>query len=702
MLPRPSAAAHDPSGPGPILGDAAPAGGLRRRTLLAAAMAAAGVRTLTRDPAPVAVAARGPGVLAAADVPVPAPPPAALDFGPLAAPGAVTGTRVWSGTIAGTPAWVTVVARGHALGPGSSWTDWGNATSDVYAFAFGSADAVRLLVQFDRQQGGEVVATLWDGLFTQGAPLAYAVAADGTMALPQPPTLRLTAAAPAWVDPEGRAVYDLLLRSETSPVEMEQLRNMPTRIRVGGVAGVPLWQTDALDPMPGGIDGFMRWFSAQRLRSAPAYSPGPPLHPAFPYLGVTPPSGFMGAEGRLPLFFDVQSGLLVVSAFVGWKYGGLYQTHSVSAPPHLDFDSPWIFERFLPHTAHAQLTVQLHNFPPGDVFNAQPPAGGGGCMAVRYTWAGESGRHWAYSLGLGGQPAFPLGHSRVGGVALDVPGPEGIACFALRLPAQGRSFVQAMQPYTSSEGIYEYGMGWTPEAAAYVHPTLGQAQDSAMLIAGERGEYQIPAVGPEPLLYTCPLDGLVHLWQADGGVWYPGGSDLVRLLAAGGPCLDTWVREVLPDPTQAIHGVPQELLSQLGDEVLWWGPARGQGAGMAAASGSAAAPGLLRLHRGGQALAAATYAPPSDGVSWWRFLQATRGYRRGKDPLDLGSWLPPRAPLLAAYRGDLEVPPPRPGVWSAVLHVVAVLYLAPALALRWPDRPGRYILSRTRSGWQVG
>ena len=655
---------------------------ISRRQALAVGLVAAGLRGAARGQ--VAATIDAAPVLPDADVVSPAAPPLALAFGPLVGAGPVTGSRVWSGMVEGSPAWVTVYARGHALGDGPLWTRWGNVTSDVYALALGAPAATRLVLQFDRQRSGEVVATIWDAHATApGAPIPFGVTADGAVSVAVPATLRVTAGASAWVDGDGLTVYDLLLETRVSPVEMEQLSDKPTRIRVGGAAGVPLWQTDALDPMPGGDDGYMRWFSAQRLRSAPAYSPGTPLHPGFPYLGVVPASGFMGADGRLPLFLDTQSGRITVSAFVGWKYGGLYQTHSVSAPPNLDFDSPWIFMRFLSHTPHPQLTVQIHNFPPGDVYNAQPPRNGRGAVAVRYSWTGESGTRWAYSLGLGGQPPFPLGHTVVGGTPLRVPPAAGIARYALRLPVEGRTFVQCMQPYDSSEGVYEYGVGWEPTPEPYVHPSLGQAQDTALLIAGERGEYQIPAVGAEPLLYTCPLDGLVHLVGAQGGVWYVAGSDLVRLLnRSGGRCLDTWVREVLPNPALAAHGIVQEVLAQVDDLILASGAAR------------------VRVYQSPTPLATGTYVPPTDGTSWWRFLSATRGYRQGRAPLDLASWPPAVATEVADLTGTLEVPTWQDDAWNAVLHLAAVRRMAKEWAGRLPDRPGDYLLRySTHAGW---
>ena len=617
---------------------------------------------------------------AGADLTVPGPAPAVLDFGPVQDAGAITGSKTWAGTIGGQNAWVTVYARGHALGAGSSWTQWGNVTSDVYAFALRVQANVLLLLQFDLQETGQVQATLWDALYTGGASIPYTVGAGG-VATAAPPTVQMVADAPAWVDAAGHAVYNLMLLSQASPVEMEQGGNMPTRILVGGAGGVPLWQTDALDPTPGGLDGFLRWFSAQRLQTAPAYSPGTPLHPAFPYLGVDPSSGWMGYQKRLPLFLDAHTGLLTVSAFVGWKYAGLYQTHSVSAPPAVDFDSPWIFERFLPGTGHPQLLVQIHNFPPGDIYNSQPPANGGGGVTTRYCWTNETGAQWAYKVHLGGQQAFPLGHTTVGGTALNVPPSPGIAKFALQLPSQGRTFVQLLQPYASSEGIYEYWIAWDPTVDSFAHPTLGVHPDAAFLIAGERGEYQIPAVGSVPVLYVCPLDGFVHLLNAQGGVWYIGGASIVRSLAAAGtPYIDTWVRETLPDATVAQNGVPVEVLSQVGDQIIHW-------------SGSA-----VRLYAAPGALSVGLHAVPTDGPSWWSMMSATRTYRAGKSPVALSSWLPAGAVPLARITGTLGVPSLQHGAWTATLSAQSVQSTGGGLTV---PGAGDYTLTNAGRGWRV-
>jgi len=206
------------------------------------------------------------------------------------------------------------------------------------------------------------------------------------------------------------------------------------------------------------------------------------------------------------------------------------------------------------------------------------------------------------------------------------------------------TFVEAVDGYPSSEGIYFYttqtheNWPWAdgasdhpPEyfAEPYLQKGIRLSKYSARsLPIGFRGEYSA-AYFRQPMTYMSQIDNRLHLLYAQGGVWNLGDGQVLRMHnLSGGAYIDGWTREQVPPDEdeagspRAAPGTIEEVLYALDGFLIYSGP---QGS---------------ELRRAEYSLSRFELHPPTDKATWLAFREQMAPYRgQERDPADLKRWL---------------------------------------------------------------
>jgi hypothetical protein len=573
-------------------------------------------------------------------------------------------TATWHGTIKGVQTWITVVPRGYTISAQTQaqepWWRWGNVTTDAYLFAFNRPADVRLILDFQQQDGTPEARIYLNRLGRE--PLDYALEGDQLLVRTNGgfPYLRIRPDGSGWTI-QGRANYRLNLwldglfpafgdREATTDGVVDVV------MQVGGAQpGVPDWQTIRLahDPHPGW--GYSRFSALRRMRDAPPFKVAAPLMPTFPYfdmgLGVADPnSPYVGIGGGdidwfqknpNPLYFNLRFFEFQVFAFPGFQHGGMYYYNSLASPPEVDFESPFAFYSFDTTTRYPQLVVRGSYFRAKDAY---VPTSSADRSSFRYSWkVGGKDAFWKYSLDVTGSYSYTqeikIGDDSFAGVS-----PEDLPGWVTSKPWPLVTFVEAVNGYPSSEGIYFYtaqatenwpwldgSSGQPPGFLAEPYLQRGVrlgAYSGLSLPEGFRGEYNT-AYFRQPTMYMSPIDNRMHLLHAQGGVWNLGAGQVLRTHnLVGGAYIDGWTRERVSleaDQTglpEAAPGVVEEALYALDGYLIYSGP---HGA---------------ELRQVEYSPARFESAPPADKQSWQTFRDQVGPYSgQERDPSNLRAWL---------------------------------------------------------------
>lgn len=566
-------------------------------------------------------------------------------FSVLSASALAGNPATWQGQIAGVPAWVTVVPRGHEISSqvrGQPWWGWGNTETDAYLFAFNQPNNVRIILSFETK-GGLPEAQLYLNQWGQ-RPLAYSLQGDQLSLLdPTLPTITVRPEEGGWLV-NGRPNYRLTLVQDglrcDLPVNPDGIPDMEVKVGVDG-EGLPLWQTSRRlnDPHPNW--GCFRFGVELRMPNSPPFKVAPGLLPGFPYLGIAREATDWFSENPNPLLFDLRKNHLEVNPFTGFQNGGMYVINSNTPGPDVAFESPFIFYNFDPTTRYAHLVVRGLHFPRWVEFGPEPYSLER--TSFRYSWKTDEETAWRYSVNVAGFYPYPS-NLEVGGEKFKAPSANATPKFVVGQPWPLVTFVEATRGYPGSEGIYFYTSqsdahwDWlsgsvdrpTPEFEAPYLPEgddLVRTSDRA-LPRGFRGEYSA-AYFQKPTLYLSPFDGQLHLLNAQGGLWNLGAGRVLRYHRLGqAPYVNGWTRERVPskqarelgEPIKALPGTLEEALYALEGYLLYAGP---QG---------------VEIRRATYRLADTPLAPPTDRQSWQAFRQRVRGLAP-RDPQNLRGWL---------------------------------------------------------------
>ncbi|MCY0899355.1 MAG: hypothetical protein OWU33_10560 [Firmicutes bacterium] len=608
--------------------------------------------------------------------------------------------RTFLTRIDGVKTWITVVRRGPHQPPlsASVWWKWGNATQDEYLFAFAGQTNARLLLAFSRTAQGHLRALLYTNDLGH-MPLQYRLGPRGVKVLSDGghPYLILESRTAGWIE-QGRTNYNVTLwvdgLSGMGYPKVLPNGHINTVYRVGQKSpGIPQWEVGQNLGNPQPSWGYARLEIQDRLPGAPPFRVMNGIMPDFPYLGVGNSRQVdWYLENPSPLYFNLTQSQLILYSFVGFEDGGTYRINSVNAAPHPDFESPFAFYNFLPDSRYSQLVVRSDTYPAGDAFGFFPTIHRDE-TTFRYSWAGANPTLFSYSLQLAG--SIPLNQTvSIGGVRFRAVRPTDLPTWVMTQKWPMVAFVQSLHGYASSEGIYSYTpqqpsawpwlLGLTAHPAQYwAHPYLvtnpGPATSDEGLAVGYRGEYDT-ADFRTPELYISPIDGLVHLLWAQGGIWNLGHGWYEREEnLTGGPYLDVWELKHLTRKTRhprAMSGKTVETFYDLGRTLLYQGPTSIE---------------ILRLPA---TVDPVLVNPPTNRASWLAFRKLTREAETGRSPFDMGEWMTawkgPRVAWQGAQLQDVRVVA---GRFTWILHLTSstkVSRVTPGLS---PLSPGTYLLT---------
>jgi hypothetical protein len=557
----------------------------------------------------------------------------------------------WSGEIDGVPAWITVVARGHNISvrKDEPWWQWGNTTTDAYLFAFEQPDNVRLILSFEQRANGLPEARLFTNKLGQ-LPLDFTLEGDNLTIHTNDgnPDFLLRPLEGGWLI-DGQANYnlELLLDGLNGNAIVDPDGEPDWEVRVGAERpGIPGWETERMLTDPHPAWGYRRYIAEQRLPDAAPFKVAPPIMPTFPYLGIGLETRSWFVENPNPLFFNLGASVLRRFAFAGFQTAGMYRAYSITTPPELNFENPYVFYNFDQSNRRAELVIRGNYFPEGDPFG--PPPSSLQRTAFRYSWKTGSARQWSYAIHVAGFHPFTelvqIGQDEI----LSVPAGQ-LPSWVVDKTWPAITFVEATQGYPGSEGIYFYSAAsdeiWSwlsgrleepppflnsPYYAPDVEGSTTNPKDRTLPV-GFRGEYS-SAYFHQPSLYLSPIDYRLHLLHAMGGTWYLDSKSLLRTHNLDGDTfIDGWTLETNIE-TEALE-VPhtaRRVVTSLVEEELY------DLDGLLVYAGKEE----VELRRAEYQPALLEIAPPTDRTSWAAFKQQAQTFKaQERDPSSLQTWL---------------------------------------------------------------
>lgn len=428
---------------------------------------------------------------------------------------------------------ITVLSKGSKAQEDSAvWWKWGNTTDDTYLFALDRPSNVRFALIFAAGKPG------------RQATLIYARKDQPPMSLQQNgklttlgdvslyPHLVMTTPASDWVI-NGQASYQLKLVGD-GVAGLESITSTPDgtpdfiREVTPDAAGFPARDETTVVQNPFPNRGYPRYGLNQRVGLSAPFKTLSPLMATFPYIGAGQIRTNWFISNPNPIYFNVSSGEMQFFPFTGFQTAGMYGINSLRGDIK-DFETVFALYSLRSAPPYADMVIRSRNFPAGDTFGPKPITIARNTF--RYSWKTLDPALWTYSLGFAGQ----------GSVISNDTDATSIAQNYNNLPTKmtntnwpAISFIQAMNGYPGSEGIYHYTAQddevWqsfqaNPPTKFVLGSPIFQT-DTNLRAKGEhtlplnfRGEYLF-GLPRKPLLYRDEFDGLVHLLGAQEGFWY--------------------------------------------------------------------------------------------------------------------------------------------------------------------------------------
>lgn len=636
-------------------------------------------------------------------------------FMPAATPAHAETPVIWQGEIDGVPTWITVVPRGHEISAQTMetepWWAWGNTSSDAYIFAFQDPGNVRLIVSFDQDRTGQPTARLY-AAGHDTPPLEFDLRNNGLRILSNNgfPFVTVSPRSGGWLV-DGAANYNLELSYDGLYVEGFGYRGAQTdgvvdvKTTVGGnVPGTPDWEVTRLEYDPRPNDAYPRLGILQRTENAPPFEVIPPAMPGFPYLGISGNRVNWFISNPNPLLFDLQTMNLRTNPFPGFQNGGMYNVNSISFDPHINFEAPFVFYNFDPDNRFAHLVVRGVYSPAEAALGIALPSPR---LGIRYSWKTDDVERWRYGLQLSDFYVFE-DRVQVGDTEIIAVEAEQFPKWVTSKPWRATTFIEAVSGYSGSEGIYHYLVdnedwqwiaGGTSNSSGHIEAPLLQESTELTrftwrtLPAGFRGEYMFAHNKP-PELYFSPVDGMLHLTGAEGGIWHLGQGVLLRSTDLdGNGLLDAWMREIAPPELDKETGLQRALPGRVIDSLFEISGYLLQSSGES-----------VTIVQSNHSRVEFTISPPTDKESWEFFRAQLRPYEnQRRDPSDLRSWLD-------------AFPGPRGEIAGASVANVRLtddgfrfeLALAPGYQVNGPDllgvaglTPGKYVVESRDGAFMV-
>ncbi|PSR23953.1 MAG: hypothetical protein C7B45_01320 [Sulfobacillus acidophilus] len=545
--------------------------------------------------------------------------------------------------------WVRAYSQSGKALPLASGPDWWKrygVHNVTYSFAFGNITNIWLVVDFQqfRKRG--------QATFYASGPkhpalevmtLAHHLAVRHAL-----PTIRLVSRGGGWIV-HNKTDYNLVEtvwpgHNRSTP---KSDQSVASRITIGGHQGVPQWEVShALGRQYQSKTvhgfGFPVFGVTARMAGSPPFRVQSSLIPLFPYfsIGYLPGDGIANANwftiNPSPIFFNVLGYALEQFPYVGFEYAGIYDINSYSPPPHVDFESPFVFYGYQPGRL-ADMIFREENFPPGDT-GGLPPTNIQRTL-FRVSWKTTNPQVWDYSLQLAGfyqdRHLVKIGPAQFYGL-----NSRTLPSTVLNRKWPLVTFVQLGNGYPGSEGNYFYGGSGSPTLWTWLgglsstptpylsHPFLlpnDALTDSSHrgLPVGFRGEYSNDYFR-KPELYVSPVDRLVHLLNAQGGIQNLGHRLILRTTAIGGsPYQNVWMLQRISGRLQSYHwkGHTLDSLYDLNPFLL------------------SITPATVTLSRPNQSLSNRLLPVPQGKAAWSAFARTVASYQTGRPPLTLSSWV---------------------------------------------------------------
>lgn len=514
------------------------------------------------------------------------------------------------------------------------WRSQLNFDDAVWIFDAGARGTPSLLIDF-RRDGSAAVADLYDdrggdGIVRYGLERGYPRSAETRF-----PPVRVVAPDGWWVK-DGRTNFNLRIAVD-GPVSASDLADLylhntaidgsvDVDIAVGDPDGNgrPNWQVIQAHPPVHPSAGIYRTMVAVNEADDEAVPQTYILWPHLGYAGEPRPTLAAGARPPLsslpfasygyfksnrnaapPIQVDWERARIVhVGQFVasedvarGWSVRSVAAISPPSAKANEENPAA-SYDLANRNDGSPDLRIRNVHYFVDDPFAAVPlalPA-----HDLSYSWDLEHDGRFDYKIGLFGRRPMP-GTTVVGGLPIETVPYGEYPSWAIGHAWEEASFVVAEMPQPAGSGWAEqWCLHCTPAQQAY-HAGLTRTQPTesfATIGRGLRGEYALTLREPVSL-YVSAIDGKVHLYRAQGGIWAVDERQMIRYTALSGPYVDRW--EKLEDGTVA------ETLVHAGDYLIY---ADSTGAYLA---------------RFGEAPAQAVFLPPSDqaGIERMR-LQLSR------------------------------------------------------------------------------
>ncbi len=497
----------------------------------------------------------------------------------------------------------------------------------------------------------------------------------------------------------------------------------------GETPGVADWYTRVVNPENDqnpdwGYERFgggYRIKASERFPDEPPFKVARPLIPTFRYFDMGLSSLDAGKEHEqaggavewfeqnpMPLYFNLRGGYFAIYPFHGFQNAGVSYYNSTSTLPTINFEVPFSFYSFNANSRYPQLVVRGSYYPKGDRFSRVRDVSKN-TLSFRYSWKipiealsarlqdeeemGETDatedaegaedeedlpeKKWTYSLDVASVDyAFDelevLGEHTFLGIRAD-----NLPTWVISKEWAIATFVESIEGYGSSEGIYAYTSngadffpwysGQTNEKPGYFeHPLLEAGvvitltkKSNIGLPENFRGEYNA-AYFQKPRVTFSPIDKRLHLWDAEGGVWNLGFNKHGRQIILRthnlqkDPFIDGWTLEAIPiqQPTD------EEIELALKDlKQPWWPqalPADSTYESLYALHGYIIYTGEEKslLRKADYTLSAFDRQPPADKQHWLELNELLAQHEtEERDPRNLSSWLD-------AFPGDIIISNP--------------------------------------------
>ena len=442
-------------------------------------------------------------------------------------------SRTTTQTIDGHQIIVTVTPKGTLRqGADDDWWTWGNTSDSTYFFSLDRPDNVRFALSFNPAKSGRQVTLIYARKSQSPLPTRQIGGRTELGDASQYPHLVISTPANDWVI-SGKANYQLKLVGD-GVANLESITSIPDgtpdflRVVTPDLNGWPVRDEATVTQNPFVHRGYPRYSLAQRAAPGAAFQTWPALMPTFPYLGAGQKRADWFTSNPNPIYFNVSSGEIQFFPFTGFQTAGMYGINSISVESK-DFENAFAFYSLRGAPPYADLVIRSKSFPAGDEFGPKPNT-----MArttFRYSWKTEDPTLWTYSLGFVGQNIIVENNSNK--VTIDKEY-KSLSGKVIGAKWNGISFIQSMNGFSGSEGIYHYSMQddkvWQefqnnpPKDFVLSNPIfqndarLGPDAEHTIPL-NFRGEYLFDA--PHNVsLYRSGIDSLVHLKGAREGFWY--------------------------------------------------------------------------------------------------------------------------------------------------------------------------------------